>query len=254
MRNPLTIVVPALLAAFPAVAGVSIETPLSGWHSAQGDKASFSQQVNYPAASVNMAADQNISAQIRGKISSLPEGKKAPGRLVVNGVPMPLRIEEDGSFARPYIFAEGSNSVEVIAPDGQSRDQMQFYATQGQGAIRSRLRIVLSWDTDNTDLDLHVITPDGGHAWYGNQALSNGGALDMDVTTGYGPEIFASPSPLRGRYLVYVNYFGGRSETELTTAQLTIISEEGTPDEKQEMFLIPMRNAGELTLVKSFSW
>ncbi|WP_077726319.1 DUF2135 domain-containing protein, partial [Escherichia coli] len=52
----------------------------------------------------------------------------------------------------------------------------------------------------------------------------------------------------------YINYFGGRSETELTTAQLTLITDEGSVNEKQETFIVPMRNAGELTLVKSFDW
>ncbi len=111
-----------------------------------------------------------------------------------------------------------------------------------------------SWDTDNTNLDLHVVTPDGEHAWYGNTVLKNSGALDMDVTTGYGPEIFAMPAPVHGRYQVYINYYGGRSETELTTAQLTLITDEGSVNEKQETFIVPMRNAGELTLVKSFDW
>lgn len=120
--------------------------------------------------------------------------------------------------------------------------------------IRARLRLVLSWDTDNTDLDLHVVTPDGEHARYGNTVLNNSGALDMDVTTGYGPEIFAMPAPVHGRYQVYINYYGGRSETELTTAQLTLITDEGSVNEKQETFIVPMRNAGELTLVKSFDW
>ncbi len=46
----------------------------------------------------------------------------------------------------------------------------------------------------------------------------------------------------------------GRSETELTTAQLTLITDEGSVNEKQETFIVPMRNAGELTLVKSFDW
>ncbi len=50
-------------------------------------------------------------------------------------------------------------------------DKMQFYSTPGAGAIRARLRLVLSWDTDNTDLDLHVVTPDGEHARYGNTVL-----------------------------------------------------------------------------------
>lgn len=239
--------------ALAEVQDVHIDSPLSGWHENNGDNANYSGSINYPASSVNIAADQNASAQIRGQIKGLKKPPSQPGRLVVNGIDMPLRIEQDGSFARPFIFPEGSNSVEVKSPDGQN-SKMQFYATKGQGAISARLRVVLSWDTDNTDLDLHVVTPDGQHVWYGNTLLDNGGALDIDVTTGYGPEMFSSPTPQKGRYLVYVNYYGGRSEAELTTAHLTVISEEGTINEKQESFIVPMRNAGELTLVKSFSY
>ena len=113
--------------------------------------------------------------------------------------------------------------------------------------------------SDNTDLDLHVITPDGGHAWYGSQVLPNGGALDVDVTTGFGPEIFATPTPLLGTYLVYVNYFGGgysedEAAQDLTSANVTIVSEEGTVNERQQTFTVPMRAVGELTLIKSFSY
>ena len=230
---PLLLVALSPVAHSEGVQEVEIDAPLSGWHPAEGEDASFSQTINYPASSVNMADDQNISAQIRGKIKNYAAaGKVQQGRLVVNGASMPQRIE----------------------PDGQSRQKMQFYSTPGAGAIRARLRLVLSWDTDNTDLDLHVVTPDGEHAWYGNTVLKNSGALDMDVTTGYGPEIFAMPAPVHGRYQVYINYYGGRSETELTTAQLTLITDEGSVNEKQETFIVPMRNAGELTLVKSFDW
>jgi uncharacterized protein YfaP (DUF2135 family) len=35
---------------------------------------------------------------------------------------------------------------------------------------------------------------------------------------------------------------------------VTVITEEGTPDEKMETFLVPMRAVGELTLVKGFSY
>lgn len=236
---------------------VQITSPHSGWQENNGDGANYSQEVNYPASSVNIAANQNAAARIRGQIKGLhklPDKTAQPGRLIVNGIDMPQRIEEDGSFARPYIFSQGSNSIEVKSPDGQSSDKMQFYATKGSGTISARLRVVLSWDTDNTDLDLHVVTPDGGHALYGGKLLENGGALDIDVTTGYGPEMFSTPTPLKGRYLVYVNYYGGRSKTELTTAHITIITEEGSINEKQETFIVPMRNAGELTLVKSFSY
>jgi hypothetical protein len=59
------------------------------------------------------------------------------------------------------------------------------------------------------ELDLHLVTPYGAHIWYGDRVAPNGAALDVDVTTGYGPEIFSMPSPIKGQYLIYVNYFGG---------------------------------------------
>ncbi|MFL6657139.1 MAG: YfaP family protein, partial [Massilia sp.] len=170
----------------------------------------------------------------------------------VNGIAMPLQINEDGSYGRPYAFGRGSNSVEVRAPDGKTRSRTQIYDSYA-GKTQSRLRVVLSWDSPGTDLDLHVVAPDGGHAWYGERVMKNGGALDVDVTTGYGPEIFSSPAPAKGNYQVYVNYYGsGQNTGVLTIAQVAIITNENTPNEKQEVFRIPMRAAGELTLVKSF--
>jgi uncharacterized protein YfaP (DUF2135 family) len=115
------------------------------------------------------------------------------------------------------------------------------------------LRVVLSWDTPGTDLDLHVIAPDGGHAWYGGRVMANGGALDVDVTTGYGPEIFSSAAPTPGNYHVYVNHFGGGQEQAIVTvAQITVIAHENTSREKKQTFRVPMRAPGELTLVRSF--
>lgn len=231
---------------------VTINTPLSGWHNQTGEQSYYSQQVNYPASSVNTSSDQSVGAQIKGAISAVPKNEHRPAVLVVNGINMPLRIEEDGSFQRPYIFPVGSNSVEVRSPDRLAARRVQFYAAPGQGNIPAKLRIVLSWDSDDTDFDLHIVTPDGQHAWYGNRDLKNGGSLDMDVTTGYGPEIFSTPTPEKGPYLVYVNYFGGQGQQVLSTAQVSIVMNEGTPDEKQQTFVIPMRNPGELTLINRF--
>lgn len=254
---------------------ITLDTPRAGWRSGDRDNAGFSQPVNYPASSVSSAENQSDTARIRGKIALMPKttessvsdatsNNAAPARLVVNGVSMPLKIGESGEFERPYAFPSGSNSVEIRSPDGKQSRRVQFF-DGGKGGTPAKLRVVLSWDSDNTDLDLHVVTPDGGHAWYGDRALANGGAIDVDVTTGYGPEIFASPTPLSGQYLVYVNYFGGGYSQDdegdtrdavkpLTIATLTVISAEGTPDEKQQSFNVPMRAPGELTLVKAFSY
>ncbi|VVQ36385.1 YfaP family protein [Pseudomonas fluorescens] len=255
-----------LTALSPAMAAdsVKLDTPVGGWRSGapEGEGESFRQTVNYPASSVNTPIGQANTARISGEIKATQKGNE-PGRLIVNGVSMPLKIDDSGRFDRPFSFPNGSNSVEVRSPDGQQRHRTQFLNTSG-GATPAKLRVLLAWDSDGTDLDLHLVTPDGAHIWYGNRSAANGAALDVDVTTGYGPEIFAMPAPIKGQYLVYVNYYGGgyRGDDEggdeavqaLTTAQVTVITEEGTPSEKMESFLIPMRAVGELTLVKSFSY
>ncbi|MFZ3282228.1 YfaP family protein [Pseudomonas sp.] len=255
-----------LTALSPAIAAdsVKLDTPVGGWRSGapEGEGESFRQTVNYPASSVNTPVGQANTARISGDIKASPKSNE-PGRLIVNGVSMPLKIDDSGHFDRPFSFPNGSNSVEVRSPDGLQRHRTQFLNTSG-GATPAKLRVLLAWDSDGTDLDLHLVTPDGAHIWYGNRVAPNGAALDVDVTTGYGPEIFAMPAPIKGQYLVYVNYYGGgyRGDDEggdeavqpLTTAQVTVITEEGTPNEKMETFLIPMRAVGELTLVKSFSY
>lgn len=234
-----------LLAALPGAALAEAEMPVGGWRPGHAD-APYTQEVNYPASRPGLVADVPGAAQIRGRVARAGKG---PATLVVNGNAMPLEVDEEGRYGRAYSFATGSNSVEVRGGDGSTR-RVQFYQTAA-GQAQARLRVVLSWDTDGTDLDLHLITPDGEHAWYGNRVVK-GGAIDVDVTTGYGPEIFASPAPLKGPYQIYVNYFGGGAGQALTTARIAVISNEGTPAERRQEFEVPMRAAGELTLVRQF--
>jgi uncharacterized protein YfaP (DUF2135 family) len=242
---------------FAAAAGLQIDAPAGGWRNTAGKPERYTQNVQYPATLVNTPENQGKMALIRGHIGKtpkeLPKGEdNPPYRLIVNGVPMPLRVDADGSFSRPYSFGRGANSVEIQSPDGKERAATQFYDSN-KDRPQTKLRVVLSWNTNSTDLDLHVISPDGEHTYYGNRVSKNGGSLDVDVTSGYGPEIYANPNPPKGRYLVYVNYYGGYNEKPaMTIAQLSIINNENTLHEKQQLFNVPMRKTGDLTLVGSF--
>ncbi|MFZ6770768.1 YfaP family protein [Undibacterium sp. Di26W] len=242
----------AMLSATSAFAAdVNVDAPRGGWRHSGGESSPFTQPVHYPASSVNTEG-QNEMALIKGRING--NIKKGPGKLIVNGVGMPLSVGAAGEFARPYSFSSGSNNVEVRSPDGSDVKRVQFFDTNTSRPL-TRLRVVLSWDSDGTDLDLHVISPDGQHVFYGNRVVANGGALDVDVTTGYGPEIYANTAPIKGTYHVYVNYYGsGGNDKDLTIAKVAIISQEGTLSEKQQSFQVPMRKAGELTLIKSFTY
>jgi uncharacterized protein YfaP (DUF2135 family) len=234
----------------PTIELPTIELPRGGWRSSAGEAAGFRQEVNYPASSVN-AAGHGTAALIRGAIATHAKAGRTLGTLIVNGVAMPLPLDEAGRFERPYAFGAGANSVEVRAPDGRSR-RVQFYDSYS-ARPEARLRVVLSWDSDGTDLDLHVVAPDGQHVFYGNRVADNGGALDVDVTTGYGPEIYANPAPPLGVYHVFVNYYGSAAgERSVTTARVTVVSQENTPGEKLRTLSVPLRKAGEVTLVTSF--
>jgi uncharacterized protein YfaP (DUF2135 family) len=237
----------AALSAATTTAQVVIETPRAGWRRSQGERAGFVQPVSYPASSVN-TENADPAALIAGRIKA---ATTKSALLVVNGISMPLHVGEDGAFARPYFFAPGSNSVEVRA-DGCSA-RRQFYDSY-MGKTPVKLRVVLSWDADATDVDLHVVSPLGEHAFYGDRVMESGGAIDVDVTTGYGPEIFAHPSPPHGIYHVYVNYYGSGEQPEgaIITSQVAIVCDEGGAREKTQVFQIPLRQPGELTLVHSF--
>lgn len=247
------VLVTGVLAIPGAFADVKIENPIRGWRVSEGPNDQM-QEVHYPASSVNMRGRSNSFEEIRGRIKTTAKSNELL-KLIVNGLDMPLRSDGE-SFARPYIFGRGSNSVEIRS--ATDKHAVQFYEARAT-QTPSRLRVLLSWDTDGTDLDLHVVTPDGEHIYYGNRTAASGAALDVDVTTGYGPEIISSPSPKNGTYLIYVNYYGGYSSSgektkELTTAKVSIVNRAGTPDEKIESALVPLRAPGQLQMVKSFQY
>src|SRR3989442_14755865 len=98
------------------VAGeIEIDAPIGGYRNSGREPAPYLQDVRYPASSVNTPPDQPLGAVIRGRIAGAPKDRR-PHLLIVNGVPMPLAVDEAGQFSRPFAFARGSNGVEVRAP------------------------------------------------------------------------------------------------------------------------------------------
>lgn len=75
------------------------------------------------------------------------------------------------------------------------------------------LRVVLTWDADNTDIDLWVIDPTGEAVYYAQPKSRSGGIVSRDYTQGYGPEVFTIARPLPGTYRVQAHYFGDRRQS-----------------------------------------
>ncbi|AXI04222.1 YfaP family protein [Aquirhabdus parva] len=229
--------------------GTTASRPTNGWRFSDSSQGNFSQTVNYPATHTN-SGGHAWSALIEGQIKAAPKSKDQPATMVANGVTMPLSIDESGHYQRPYAFGSGSNSIEVRTANGD-KTRRQFYEANA-GKVPAKIRVVMSWDTNHTDVDLHVVTPNREHAWYGQRTIPSGGSIDIDATDGYGPEIFATPNAVHGTYLIYANYYGGESSKVITTVTVTVITNENTPNEKQQTYIVPLRKVGELTQVAQF--
>ena len=98
------------------------------------------------------------------------------------------------------------------------------------------VRIALEWDVDNTDVDLHVIEPNGEEAYYQHPRTSTGGFMTHDVTTGYGPEEYLKKEAPAGRYKIFANYFGSNQQTLLgpATVTATVYTNWGRENEKRQ--------------------
>ena len=111
------------------------------------------------------------------------------------------------------------------------------------------LRAVLTWDADNTDIDLWVTDPNGEKAYYGHRLTHQGGRMSLDFTGGYGPEEFSLKRAIPGKYRIEANYFGDRRQslTGPTTLQVKLSTRFGFADQKDE--IVTMRLNGHRSTV-----
>ena len=116
------------------------------------------------------------------------------------------------------------------------------------------LRAVLSWDADNTDIDLWVTDPNGEKAYYGNRLTYQGGAMSRDFTGGYGPEEFSLKTAKPGKYLVQAQFYGHRQQVVAgaTTLQLTLTTGFGTAQQKDQAVTLRLKGSKDVVTVGEF--
>ena len=108
------------------------------------------------------------------------------------------------------------------------------------------VRVVLAWDADATDVDLHVIDPNGDEVFYGRNLSYQGGAITRDATGGYGPEEFALRNAKPGKYRVEANFFGHRQQVlaSSTGLMLWLSSGFGTPAQQDQRTTLRLKSEG----------
>jgi tetratricopeptide (TPR) repeat protein len=110
------------------------------------------------------------------------------------------------------------------------------------------VRIVLSWDADLTDVDLHVEEPTGETASYSHNRTGQGGLVSYDFTQGYGPEEYVLRKAQPGTYTIRAHYYGSRQQTLLgpATVTATVITRYGRPGEQRQVLTLRLESAKDL--------
>lgn len=116
------------------------------------------------------------------------------------------------------------------------------------------LRVVLTWDADNTDIDLWVTDPAGDKAYYGRPLTAQGGRMSRDFTGGYGPEEFSLRRAQPGRYRVEAQYYGDRRQrlTGPTTLQVKLYTRFGRPEQQERSVTLRLSARSETVFVGEF--
>lgn len=98
------------------------------------------------------------------------------------------------------------------------------------------LRVVMAWDSDDTDIDMWVSDPNGERASYANRLTYQGGAMSPDARGGYGPETFSLKAAKPGKYGVEAQFYGHRQQvlSAGTTVMVRVTTGFGTPQARDE--------------------
>ena len=113
------------------------------------------------------------------------------------------------------------------------------------------VRIVMTWDADNTDIDLHVIEPSGERAYYKHNRTTIGGLVSKDFTRGYGPEEYVVRRAMHGLYAIQAKYYGSSSFKLLgaVTLRVDIFTDFGRPDEQHRSITLRLKEKKDIVPV-----
>lgn len=106
---------------------------------------------------------------------------------------------------------------------GAKSTSVPAYASARLSQLREKLAangldlvVVMHWNTDRTDVDLHVLEPSGEECYYKHKKTRAGGTITQDITEGLGPEMYKLKSAPVGEFDIRAKYF--RSDANVTKA------------------------------------
>lgn len=135
------------------------------------------------------------------------------------------------TFRGDLVIRRGTNNLVVRVEDssGNTVSESDPFVIIGNLPQR-KIEVVLTWNTDDNDVDMHVFSPSNKHAWYSSLGGIPGCNLDLDDTDGYGPETFVCENATveSGQWTVKVRYYSTHGVETPVTATVRVRLNEGS--------------------------
>ncbi|MFC4636115.1 VIT domain-containing protein [Dokdonia ponticola] len=107
------------------------------------------------------------------------------------------------------------------------------------------VRVVIDWNHNDTDIDLHIIDPNLEECYYSHNKTTIGGRMSQDMTQGFGPEEYSVQKAIKGDYYVKVRYYGDSYQKveNPTFMKVTMYTHYGTNKETKETQILRLTRA-----------
>ncbi|RYY66200.1 MAG: VWA domain-containing protein [Chitinophagaceae bacterium] len=136
-----------------------------------------------------------------------------------------------------------SSSLPADFLEARRSELKNFLASRGVQAAEADLMVVITWNTDNTDVDLHLREPSGEECYYSHRKTASGGFLSNDATDGFGPEMYYLEKAPAGSYRIDVDYYGDSRVQTAATSKILVHAYKnwGRPNEERFEKVVELR-------------
>ena len=157
---------------------------------------------------LNNATTTEGVVKISGKASG-PEFLIKKGKIIAEGYDQEFDVNSSGGFTTQVVLGAGLNKVKLVI----GSKVIEQNITLNREPVD--LRATLTWNTANSDIDLYITDPEKFTCFYSNKSSSNM-RLDVDNTSGYGPENIYVTKVKKGTYTISVKNYSRGEGTEAT--------------------------------------
>lgn len=118
------------------------------------------------------------------------------------------------------------------------------------------IRVVVDWNHNDTDIDLHIIDPNLEECFYKHTSTRIGGQMSPDMTQGFGPEEFTLKRAIKGDYYIKIKYYGDRNQKieSPTFMKVTMFKHYGSKNESKETKIIRLTKKDDEEIIAKLSF